>query len=40
MSEVISFRLDPDNAREALAITVLQTLQGKGYSLRYIMTEA
>lgn len=40
MSEVISFRLDPNNAREALAIEILRAWQRRGYSLRQIMTEA
>ena len=40
MSEVISFRLDPDNPREASAIFVMQTWKDKGFSIRQIMVEA
>ncbi|MFC1879346.1 hypothetical protein ACFLZW_05485 [Chloroflexota bacterium] len=40
MSEVISFRLDKDNLREAKALLVLQEWRVKGYSLRQIMTDA
>ncbi len=40
MSEVISFRLDPDNPREVSAILVLQTWKDKGFSIRQIMAEA
>ena len=40
MSEVISFRLDPDNPREASAILVIQAWKEKGFSIRQIMAEA
>ena len=33
MSEVISFRLDPDNPREASAILVMQAWKDKGFSI-------
>ncbi len=40
MSEVISFRLDKDNPREARARSVLKTWYSEGHSVRYILTEA
>jgi hypothetical protein len=40
MSEVISFRLDPNNPREAQALGVLASFQERGYSARHILTEA
>jgi hypothetical protein len=40
MSEVISFRLDKDNPREAQARAVLKTWVDKGYSVRHVLTEA
>jgi hypothetical protein len=40
MSEVISFRLDRDNPREAQALAVLRRGQEAGYSVRHILTEA
>jgi hypothetical protein len=40
MSEVISFRLDSKNPREAKALAVINAWQVKGYSIRYIITEA
>jgi hypothetical protein len=40
MSEVISFRLDRENPREAQALAVLAKGQEAGYSLRHILTEA
>jgi hypothetical protein len=40
MSEVISFRLDKDNPREAQARTVLKAWADKGYSVRHVLTEA
>lgn len=40
MSEVISFRLDPDNAREAQALVLLSAWAKKGYSIRYVITDA
>ena len=40
MSQVISFRLDVDNPREAQALDTLQSLCEKGYSIRRIVTDA
>jgi hypothetical protein len=40
MSEVISFRLDKDNPREAQARTVLKVWGDKGYGIRHVLTEA
>jgi hypothetical protein len=40
MSEVISFRLNQDNPREAQALEVLRTLCSDGYSIRQIITDA
>jgi hypothetical protein len=40
MSEVISFRLDKDNPREAQARAVLKAWADKGYSVRHVLTEA
>lgn len=40
MSEVISFRLDRGNPREARAREVLKRWYGEGYSVRYVLTEA
>ncbi len=40
MSEVISFRLDSRNPREADALGALTRRQEQGYSLRHILTEA
>ena len=40
MSEVISFRLDEDNPREARAREVLRAWYAQGYSVRHILTEA
>ena len=40
MSEVISFRLDRNNPREAQALAVLRKGQEAGYSLRHVLTEA
>jgi hypothetical protein len=40
MSEVISFRLDRENPREAQALAVLNKGQEAGYSLRHVLTEA
>ena len=40
MSEVISFRLDKDNPREAQARAVLKAWVDKGYGIRYVLTEA
>jgi len=40
MSEVISFRLNRENPREALALEVLKNRFRKGFSVRYVLTEA
>jgi len=40
MSEVISFRLDPDNPREAQALEILRSKQAEGYSSRRLLTDA
>ena len=40
MSQVISFRLDPDNPREGRALAVLGERQEQGYRVRHILTEA
>jgi hypothetical protein len=40
MSEVISFRLNKENPREAQAYEVLKIWQGQGYSIRQTITEA
>ncbi len=40
MSEVISFRLNKDNPREAHALEILDAWCSKGYSMRYVITEA
>jgi hypothetical protein len=40
MSEVISFRLDRNNPREAQALGVLKKGHEAGYSLRHVLTEA
>jgi hypothetical protein len=40
MSEVISFRLDQDNPREAQARAVLKAWVDQGYSVRHVLTEA
>ena len=40
MSEVISFRLNPDNPREAQALEILRTKQAEGFSSRRILTDA
>ena len=40
MSEVISFRLDPDNPREAQALEILRTKQAEGFSSRRVLTDA
>jgi hypothetical protein len=40
MSEVISFRLDKDNPREATAWQVLQEWIAKGFTTRQTITEA
>lgn len=39
MSKVISFRLNKDKPREALAINILEDWCSKGYSIRYVITE-
>ncbi|MFC1878760.1 hypothetical protein ACFLZW_02490 [Chloroflexota bacterium] len=40
MSEVISFRLNKDNLREAKALLVLQEWSAKGYVIRQTIAEA
>ena len=40
MSEVISFRLNPDNPREARALEILKTKQSEGFSSRRVLTDA
>lgn len=40
MSEVISFRLDNRNKREADAFEILKAWCSKGYSVRHVMIEA
>jgi len=40
MSEVISFRTNKDNPREAQAIEVLKTWVDQGYSVRHVLAEA
>ena len=40
MSEVICFRLDRDNPREAQALQVLAAWQEAGFSRRHVLTEA
>lgn len=40
MSQVISFRLDPDNPRESSALTILTCWMSKGYSIRQVLIEA
>jgi hypothetical protein len=40
MSQVVCFRLDRQNQREALALAVLSAWQEAGYSTRHILTEA
>jgi len=40
MSEVISFRLDKSNPREAQAIEKLNRWMDRGYSSRFILTQA
>lgn len=40
MSKVISFRLNPDNPRDAKALSVLQAWSSQGFSTRHTLTEA
>jgi len=40
MSKVISFRLNPDNQRDAKAIAILQDWLSRGFSTRHTITEA
>ena len=40
MSEVISFRMDKNNPREAHALDVLNTWIDKGFNTRFILTKA
>ena len=40
MSKVISFRLNPDNSREAEALNILDDWLSQGFSTRHTLTEA
>jgi len=40
MRAVTSFRLNKDNLREAQALEILEAWCSKGYSVRYVITEA
>jgi hypothetical protein len=40
MSKVISFRLNPNNSREAEALTILDDWLSQGFSTRHTLTEA
>lgn len=40
MSDVISFRLNKDNTREAQALEILEAWCSGGYSIRHVITEA
>ena len=40
MSKVISFRLNPDNPREAQALEILRAKQAEGFSSRRVLTDA
>lgn len=40
MSKVFSFRLNISNPREEQAIMLLEDFQKRGYSIRYIITQA
>ena len=40
MSEVISFRLNPENPREAQALEILRIKKSEGFSSRQILTDA
>ena len=40
MSKVISFRLNPENPRDARALAVLQEWLSQGFSTRHTITEA
>lgn len=40
MSKIYSFRLNPDNPREAEALTILHSWITQGFSTRHTMTEA
>ncbi len=40
MSEVISFRLNSNNPREALALEILRTKQAEGFSSRRVLADA
>lgn len=40
MSVVISFRLNPDNPREAQALEILRNKQSEGFSPRRVLTDA
>jgi hypothetical protein len=40
MSDILSFRLNIKNPREAQALQILEKWCAKGYSLRYVLTQA
>jgi len=40
MSKVISFRMNPENPREAKALSILDGLLSQGFSTRHTITEA
>jgi len=40
MSEVISFRLNPEYQQEAQALEILRTKQAEGFSSRRVLTDA
>jgi hypothetical protein len=40
MSQVISFRLNPENPRDAQALEILRTKQAEGFSSRRVLTDA
>ena len=40
MSEVISFRLNPENPREAQALEILRAKKSEGFSSRQVLTDA
>lgn len=40
MSKVISFRLNPENPREAQALEILRSKQAEGFSSRRVLTDA
>ncbi len=40
MSEIISFRLNPNNPREARALEILAVRQDEGFGIRQVLVEA